>query len=90
MSSLEIAACGLPLVASRLQGLIETVEHGVTGYLFKTGDYQELASRLAELLDAPSLRNRLGENARRRILTNFTLQKQMVNLVDIVNAVALR
>lgn len=88
MSSLEIAACGLPLIISRLQGCVETVTHGETGFLFNTGDYKELACRIIELLDNTALRNRLGENARQRILSRFTLQQQVENLVGVMTSVS--
>ena len=80
-SAVEMAACGLPLVVSRLQGLVETVEDGVTGYLVPPGDADGLADRLAELLDAPDLRRRMGEQARRRILRGYTLEVQRHNLI---------
>ena len=87
MSSLEIAACGLPLLVSGLQGLVETIEAGETGYSFTPGDHAELASLIAGLLDDPSRRDRMGARARQRILQGYTRQKQVDNLVGLVKRV---
>lgn len=81
MSSLEMAATGLPLVVSRLQGLAETVEEGVTGYTFPVGDYVSLAQRLGTLLRDRTERTRLSQAARARVLNRFTTVHQLDNLV---------
>ena len=88
MSSLEIASCGLPLLVSRLQGLVETIEEGKTGSTFKPGDHAELATRIIGLLDDPVRRDRMGTSARQRILSGYTKQQQINCLVDVVNRVA--
>jgi glycosyltransferase involved in cell wall biosynthesis len=87
MSSLEIASCGLPLLVSRLQGLAETVEEGITGYTFTPGDHAELAARIAGLLDDPVRRDRMGASARQRILSGYTKQQQIDRLVDVMQRV---
>jgi glycogen(starch) synthase len=87
MSSLEIASCGLPLLVSRLQGLVETIEEGETGYSFTPGDHDELAMRITGLLEDPARRDRMGVRARQRILSGFTRQQQIDNLVEVVGRV---
>lgn len=88
MSSLEIASCGLPLLVSRLQGLVETIEEGKTGFTFTPGDHAELAARIIGLLDDPVRRDRMGTSARQRILSGYTKQQQINCLVDVVKKVA--
>lgn len=87
MSSLEIASCGLPLIVSRLQGLVETIEDGKTGYTFTPGDHGELAACIAGLLDDSARRDRMGGNARQRILSGYTKQQQIDRLADVVKRV---
>ena len=72
LAVLEAMASGTPVVASRLGGLVEVVQHGVTGYLVEPGDVDELRERLAELLADPALAARLGRNARELALDRFT------------------
>lgn len=69
---LEAMASGTPVVCSRLGGLPEIVQHGVTGFLVEPGDVAELRERLAELLGDPARAARLGRNARELVLERFT------------------
>jgi glycosyltransferase involved in cell wall biosynthesis len=69
---LEAMASGTPVVCSRLGGLPEIVEHGVTGYLVEPGDVEELRARLDELLRSPERAARFGRAARARVLERFT------------------
>jgi len=62
---LEAMACGLPVVASRASGLEELVREGVNGYLVDINDPVTLADRLAELIDNPYERQRMGKESRK-------------------------
>ncbi|MBI4607460.1 MAG: glycosyltransferase [Candidatus Rokubacteria bacterium] len=65
MVALEAMACGRPVIASRVGGLMLTVVDGVTGLLMPEGDPRALADRVARLLDDDGLRWRLGWQASR-------------------------
>lgn len=43
------------MVASRLGGMAELVQHGENGLLFAAGDVKDLQQQLAHLLDEPGL-----------------------------------
>ncbi len=62
--ALEAMACGVPVVASRVGGLRETVQDGLTGYLVPRSCPQPFAERLELLLGDVGLRRRLGREAR--------------------------
>ena len=49
----EAMACGTPVLASRVGGVPELVEEGVTGWLVEPEDDAALAERLAHVLDRP-------------------------------------
>ncbi|HEX2112140.1 MAG TPA: glycosyltransferase family 4 protein [Gaiellaceae bacterium] len=72
LAALEAMASGTPVVASRVGGLPEVVENGVTGFLVDPGDADQLRARLAEVLADPRLAERLGRNAREHVLERFT------------------
>jgi glycosyltransferase involved in cell wall biosynthesis len=72
LAAIEAMASGTPVVASRVGGLAEVVEHGVTGFLVEPGNTAELRWRLAEVLGDRRLAKRLGRNARERFLETFT------------------
>ena len=61
----EAMAAGLPVVASRVGGIPELVEAGVSGELFAPGDRDTLAAHLTRLLTEPDLRARMSEAARK-------------------------
>lgn len=63
--ALEAMACGVPVVASRVGGLKETVQDGRTGYLVPWRCPEPFAERLDLLLTNEPLRANLGEEARR-------------------------
>lgn len=60
----QAMAVGKAVVASRAGGIPEMVEDGHTGFLVESGDEQGLAERLAEVMQSPELRRRMGRNAR--------------------------
>ncbi len=62
---LEALARGLPVVATRLDPILELVSEGETGYLVEVGDVDALTSRLTLLLDDPEACRRFGLAARR-------------------------
>jgi glycosyltransferase involved in cell wall biosynthesis len=79
---LEAMASGTPVVASRLGGLVEVVQHGVTGFLVEPGNVAELRERLAEILCQPALAARLGRAARDEV--NIKVRQPLHRLVCVV------
>lgn len=63
---LEAAACGRPLVTTDVPGCRALVEDGVNGLLVPVRDAVALADALEQLALDPSLRTRLGQEARRQ------------------------
>lgn len=83
-TSLEMAACGLPLIVSRLQGLPETIAEGETGLCYEPGDSQELVGHLEYLLNQPEVARRLGRNGRKRCEEEFSLNIQRSRFIAAV------
>jgi glycosyltransferase involved in cell wall biosynthesis len=81
LSSVEMAASGLPIVASRLQGLAEAVRHEETGLLFEPGNASALADALERLLDRPALAAELGRRGRERCERELTIEHQRERLL---------
>jgi len=76
VSLMEAAACGVPVVATRVGGVPELVRDGETGLLAPAGDAAALADALAKMLGDASWRARLGAAARRRAEENFSVRHQ--------------
>ena len=70
LSSVEMAATGLPIVASHLQGLAEAVQHEHTGLLFEPGSSLALANALERLLDGRRSRPNLEGTDGRGVSAN--------------------
>jgi glycosyltransferase involved in cell wall biosynthesis len=65
-AALEWMAAGRPLVATRVGGLPELVEDGVTGLLIPPGDSAALADAIKSLLDDPRRAEEMGRAGRER------------------------
>ncbi len=63
---MEAMCHGLPVVATRVDGIPEMVEDGVTGFLAESEDAQGLAQAVERLLGDAGLRRRMGEAGRER------------------------
>lgn len=64
---LEIMACGRPVVASAVGGMLDTVSHGETGLLTPARNPRKAAEAVRMLLDDGALRERMGRQARARV-----------------------
>jgi N-acetyl-alpha-D-glucosaminyl L-malate synthase BshA len=69
--ALEAMASGVPVIASRVGGLPEVVEHGVSGFLEPVGDVDAMADRALAILSDCATRNRFGRAGRERALALF-------------------
>jgi len=69
--AVEAMASGKPLVASDIGGLKEVVRDGVSGLLFTPGDPEDLAYKLARLIDEPELRRKLGKQGREEAVAKY-------------------
>lgn len=61
--ALEAMACGVPVVAARTGGVLDTVQDGVNGLFFDPDRPQEMREQVLRLRDQPELRQHLAANA---------------------------
>ncbi|MGH7384366.1 MAG: glycosyltransferase [Candidatus Rokuibacteriota bacterium] len=87
---LEAMATGLPVVATRVGGNPELVEHGVTGSLVSVGDRDELATTLAAYLSDPHLRLLQGKAGRGRASEHFALERMAARYLELYAALIQR
>ena len=83
---MEGMASGLPVVSSRLSGIPELVEDGVSGLLFTPGDVIEAADALERLAGDLELRARMGRAARAAVEEAFDLAKNAQTLAERIQA----
>lgn len=73
-SLLEAMSCGAAVLAADSPGIREQIIHGETGWLVR-GDAKSIREGIIHLLANRPLREKLGLNARRFILENYSLNK---------------
>ncbi len=83
VSTMEAMACGVPAVVTNVGGMAELVEHERCGLLVPPQDAGALAVAIARLLDDPARRARFGAAAREKVLSEFTLDRQAGQLLEI-------
>jgi glycosyltransferase involved in cell wall biosynthesis len=69
---LEAMACGVPVVASAVGGMLDTVVHEVTGRLVKPKSPLDVAAAINQLLRDDFLRQSLGAAGRDRAKARYT------------------
>ena len=69
---IEAAAAGLPAIGTRIYGIVDAIEDGVTGLLVPPGDTAALAAAMQRLASDEGARRTLGDAARRRALSDFS------------------
>jgi glycosyltransferase involved in cell wall biosynthesis len=82
-SPIEMAACGLPVIGARLQGLPESILDRKTGMLFEPGNSKELADSIETLLENPELAEEYGRNGRKRCETELSRATQLKRLCEV-------
>ncbi|RMG39926.1 MAG: N-acetyl-alpha-D-glucosaminyl L-malate synthase BshA [Candidatus Dadabacteria bacterium] len=73
LAALEAMSCGLPVVASRAEGIPEVVKDGETGLLADVGDIEGLAKNMISLLEDGERYKSMSEAARRLAVENYEM-----------------
>jgi glycosyltransferase involved in cell wall biosynthesis len=79
----EAMACSRPVVATRVGGIPELVEDGISGYLVNRRQPAEAADRILRLLEDRELRHKMGTSGRRAVETRFNLQRNVAQLLEL-------
>lgn len=72
-----------PVVATRVGGIPEVIEHGTTGLLVERGNHDALARAILRLIADPQLRTKYGEAGYRKAQRQFSLRTQVAQLLDL-------
>lgn len=71
LAALEAMSCGVPVIASRVGGLPELIEDGVSGILSTVGDVEGMAGAALRVLTDDAYHRRVAQAARQRVLDHF-------------------
>ena len=74
---MEAMSMQIPCVTTTIAGIPELIQDGIDGLLVAPGDADALAVALARLMDDASLRNRLAQSGRARVLEGYNLARNV-------------
>ena len=80
---LEAMASGLPIVATRVGGNPELVEHGISGHMVAARDVSGLTHAFRSYLVDAALCQRHGRAARERVVDKFSLERMAADYADL-------
>ncbi len=83
---LEAMACGLPVISTRMAGIPELVEDGVSGLLVAQRDVAGLTGAIRRLMADRELAARMGEAGRRRVAEHFDQAESVRRLAALYRA----
>jgi glycosyltransferase involved in cell wall biosynthesis len=87
-SPLEALACGTPVVATAVGGLRETIIDGVTGWTHELGNPNDLAGKIAEVMDDPEEARRRAANGRAMVCREYERSAAFRALAECIDAFA--
>jgi glycosyltransferase involved in cell wall biosynthesis len=73
----EAMAMGLPVIATKVDGSIDLVEDGKTGFLVNIDDDNEMANNIITLSNEPVLRQKMGTSGRKRVYRYYDITKNI-------------
>ncbi len=82
---IEAMAAGLPVVAVPVAGITEMVVDGVTGRHVPANDPNALGNALAELVDDPEERERMGQAGRARFEAVYDIEQTVRSLLTVLS-----
>lgn len=80
----EAMACELPVVASAVGGIPESVVDGETGYLLPPSNLDAFEERIRYLLERPDKRNALGKSGRKRVCEMYSIVSFVESFEEVV------
>jgi glycosyltransferase involved in cell wall biosynthesis len=84
VSILEAMATGLPVVATRVGSVAESVDQGATGFLVTPNSVDETAARWLELMNNDRLCRSMGEAARQSAVERWSLETMVQGYEDLI------
>lgn len=82
LTVIEAAAAGIPAIAPRAGGVIDTINDGETGFLYQPQNHQDFLEKLKLLISDCNLRQSMGAKAK-AIAQQYSWEQTVNNLIEI-------
>ncbi len=83
VSAVEAQACGVPVIVSEAEGLLESTKPGFSSLVVKRQDEKSLAEAIQKLMDDEKLRNTMGTNGMEYVKENFRIEDNFEAIIKI-------
>jgi glycosyltransferase involved in cell wall biosynthesis len=80
---MEAMASSLPVIASKVGGIPELVQHGDNGLLVPPGDPESLARAIMQLMENPETLRQMGIRGRKRVEEKFTRDRKVMETEEL-------
>ena len=87
---LEALACGLPVVATAIDGIPEQIDDGRTGFLVPPGDAEGMARQVVRLLTREGIRLLMAGEAQQMVKDRFDIHQQVRAYLDWYDSILVR
>jgi len=87
VSILEAMASEIPVVATRVGSVSETVLDAQTGYLVPPGDARQIADRVVELFGNPERASRMGRAGREHVVARWSVERMVDGYQDLIREI---
>ena len=84
---MEAMATGLPIVTTRVGGIPDMIDDGISGFLVNAGNVSEIVEKVELILNNSSLADNLGKKAKEKALEKFTEEAVVSKTIDAYNFV---
>ena len=88
VSLIQAAAAGVPVVATKVGGIPEIVRDGFNGLLVEPGSTEAIASSVIELLNDRITAKRLGDNGKKLVIDEFSIDSMVRGNINIYRQLA--
>jgi glycosyltransferase involved in cell wall biosynthesis len=82
---LEAMACGVPVVATAVGGVLDVITDSENGLTIPVNDVEALGRAIQKIFDDETQRKKLSTNARQTILERFAPEKELQANLEIYN-----
>ena len=80
---MEAMMMEIPCISTHITGIPELIQHGEEGLLVPPSDLNSLIEAITRLIDDSSLRRKLGQAGRQKVLQHYELKRNTQQLADV-------